>query len=212
MMSARPFNVTAGHRRPGEDRRRAALHATIDFLLAAVFHISVDYSSRDLLPPWKRDNGQRVERVVVYDPRSLAQVWVADEVTGGYVAVPYRVPHPDMTPRRERGGAPSAGGAQGGGPDGATAVRRPGGDPGHHGTRQIHHRQEEGRTQPASAAGCSGRQGGAAQAVRGRGRAPREYVARGWVGCDGAGRGGPGPARRGLSWGVGGQGGGGAVP
>lgn len=57
----------------------------------------VDYSSRDMVPLWQRDNGGRVQRVVVYDPRSLAQVWVADEVTGEYIALPYRVPHPDMT-------------------------------------------------------------------------------------------------------------------
>jgi putative transposase len=57
----------------------------------------VDYSSVDLLPLWKRDNQHGVERVVVYDPRSLKQVWVADDVTGDYVAVPYRIPHPDMT-------------------------------------------------------------------------------------------------------------------
>lgn len=57
----------------------------------------VDYSSLDLLPLWRRDNQQPVERVVVYDPRSLRQVWIADEVSGEYIAVPYRIPHPDMT-------------------------------------------------------------------------------------------------------------------
>jgi len=57
----------------------------------------VDYSSVDLLTLWKRDNQKRVERVVVYDPRSLKQVWVADEITGDYITVPYRIPHPDMT-------------------------------------------------------------------------------------------------------------------
>lgn len=57
----------------------------------------VDYSSVDLLPLWRRDNQQPVERVVVYDPRSLARVWLLDDVTGDYIAVPYRVPHPDMT-------------------------------------------------------------------------------------------------------------------
>ncbi len=57
----------------------------------------VDYSSVDLLPLWRRDNQRRVERVVVYDPRSLARVWVLDETTGDYIAIPYRVPHPDMT-------------------------------------------------------------------------------------------------------------------
>ncbi len=57
----------------------------------------VDYSSTDLLPLWRRDNQRWVERLVVYDPRSLAQVWVIDETTGGPIPVPYRVPHPDMT-------------------------------------------------------------------------------------------------------------------
>jgi putative transposase len=57
----------------------------------------IDYSSRDLLGMWRRDNGRRVMRIVVYDPRSLATIWVLDEITGEYIAVPYRVPHPDMT-------------------------------------------------------------------------------------------------------------------
>jgi len=57
----------------------------------------IDYSSRDLLGMWRRDNGHRVVRTVAYDPRSLATIWVLDEVTGDYIAVPYRVPHPDMT-------------------------------------------------------------------------------------------------------------------
>jgi putative transposase len=57
----------------------------------------VDYSSVDLLPLWRRDNQQPVERVVVYDPRSLARVWLLDDATDDYIAVPYRVPHPDMT-------------------------------------------------------------------------------------------------------------------
>ena len=57
----------------------------------------VDYSSRDLLPMWKRQNQERLERIVVYDPRSLATVWVVDDVNGGYIAVPYRVPRADMT-------------------------------------------------------------------------------------------------------------------
>jgi hypothetical protein len=30
----------------------------------------------------------------VYDPRSLATVWVVDEVTGDTIAVPYRVRGP----------------------------------------------------------------------------------------------------------------------
>ena len=57
----------------------------------------VDYSSIDLLPLWRRDNQQPVERVVVYDPRSLARVWLLDDTTDDYIAVPYRIPHPDMT-------------------------------------------------------------------------------------------------------------------
>ena len=27
----------------------------------------------------------------------MKQVWVADEITGDYITVPYRIPHPDMT-------------------------------------------------------------------------------------------------------------------
>ncbi len=54
----------------------------------------VDYSSADLLPLWRRDNQRRVGRIVVYDPRSLAQVWILDETTDAYVAVPTRVPAP----------------------------------------------------------------------------------------------------------------------
>ena len=57
----------------------------------------VDYSSVDLLPLWRRDNQHRVERIVVYDPRSLARVWILDEFTDDYIPIPYRVPHPDMT-------------------------------------------------------------------------------------------------------------------
>ena len=57
----------------------------------------VDYSARDLLAMWKRQNQQAIERIVVYDPRSLATVWVVDEATGGYIALPYRVPRADMT-------------------------------------------------------------------------------------------------------------------
>jgi putative transposase len=52
----------------------------------------VDYSSIDLLPLWRRDNQQLVERVVVYDPRSLARVWLLDDATDDYIAVPYRIP------------------------------------------------------------------------------------------------------------------------
>lgn len=57
----------------------------------------VDYSSRDLLAMWHRQNGADIERVLIYDPRSLATVWVVDDVSGDYIAVPYRVPRPDMT-------------------------------------------------------------------------------------------------------------------
>jgi hypothetical protein len=57
----------------------------------------VDYSSIDLLPLWRRDNQRPIARVVVYDPRSLALVWVLDEATDDYIPIPYRVPHPDMT-------------------------------------------------------------------------------------------------------------------
>ena len=57
----------------------------------------VDYSARDLLGMWKRQNQQKIERVVVYDPRSLATVWVVDDADGEYVSVPYRVPRADMT-------------------------------------------------------------------------------------------------------------------
>jgi len=34
----------------------------------------VDYSTRDLLGMWQRQNQERIERIVVYDPRSLATV------------------------------------------------------------------------------------------------------------------------------------------
>jgi putative transposase len=73
---------------PYEHRRltRAGLHL-----------FRVDYSSRDLLPMWHRQNQTPVERVVVYDPRSLATVWVVDDVSSEYIAVPYRIPRPDMT-------------------------------------------------------------------------------------------------------------------
>ena len=57
----------------------------------------VDYSSVDLLPLWRRDNGRVVERVVVYDPRSLAQVWLLDEAIDSYIALPYRIPRSNMT-------------------------------------------------------------------------------------------------------------------
>jgi len=57
----------------------------------------VDYSSVDLLPLWRRDNGRKRERVVVYDPGSLARVWVLDDATDEYIVVPYRIPRPDMT-------------------------------------------------------------------------------------------------------------------
>lgn len=57
----------------------------------------VDYSAVDLLPLWRHDNQKQVARIIVYDPRSLAQIWVADETTGEYIAISYRIPHPDMT-------------------------------------------------------------------------------------------------------------------
>jgi putative transposase len=57
----------------------------------------VDYSAPELLPFWQRDNGHRVERIVAYDPRSLAQVWILDETTDQYLVVPTRVPRPDLT-------------------------------------------------------------------------------------------------------------------
>ena len=57
----------------------------------------VDYSSRDLLPMWRRQNQAPAEHTVVYDPRSLATIWAVDDVTGEYIAVPYRIPHADMT-------------------------------------------------------------------------------------------------------------------
>jgi hypothetical protein len=46
---------------------------------------------------WQRQNQERIERIIVYDPRSLATVWVVDDATGEYIAVPYRVPRADMT-------------------------------------------------------------------------------------------------------------------
>jgi len=46
---------------------------------------------------WKRQNQEAIERIVVFDPRSLATVWVVDEANGGYIVVPYRVPRADMT-------------------------------------------------------------------------------------------------------------------
>jgi putative transposase len=57
----------------------------------------VDYSTCDLLAMWQRQNQERIRRIVVYDPRSLATVWVVDDATGDYIAVPYRVPRADMT-------------------------------------------------------------------------------------------------------------------
>jgi putative transposase len=57
----------------------------------------VDYSAPDLLPMWKRQNQAPIARIVVYDPRSLATVWVVDDASGRYIAVPYRVPRADMT-------------------------------------------------------------------------------------------------------------------
>jgi putative transposase len=57
----------------------------------------VDYSARDLLAMWRRQTRERIERIVAYDPRSLATVRVVDDATGDYIAVPYRIPRADMT-------------------------------------------------------------------------------------------------------------------
>lgn len=57
----------------------------------------VDYSSTALLPLWQRDNQRRVERIVVYDPRSLANVWMLDETSDNYIAMLTRLPRLDMT-------------------------------------------------------------------------------------------------------------------
>jgi putative transposase len=108
----RPMDRYLGHyRQPGlrsSERvppRLPAERVLLDFLpyemraltRTGVRLFRVDYSSVDLLPLWQRDNQRRVERIVVYDPRSLACVWVLDEATDYYVRLPYRVPHPDMT-------------------------------------------------------------------------------------------------------------------
>lgn len=60
----------------------------------------VDYASRDLEPLWSEDRRRGAaapRRIVVYDPRGLAVVHVADEATGAYVPAHYRVPRADMT-------------------------------------------------------------------------------------------------------------------
>jgi len=57
----------------------------------------VDYSARELLPLWRQQNQASVKRIVVYDPRSLATVWVATDTADDYIAVPYRIPRDDMT-------------------------------------------------------------------------------------------------------------------
>jgi hypothetical protein len=59
---------------------------------ASIRLFRVDYSCTDLLPLWKRDNQHAVSRIVVYDPRSLAKVWLLDETTDRYTAVPARPP------------------------------------------------------------------------------------------------------------------------
>ena len=85
-------NEESGHDAKRKERRAAGVacgaHALHDGYTDLIYV---------MLPLWQRDNGRRVARVVVYDPRSLAQVWVQDEATGAYIVVPYRTPHPDMT-------------------------------------------------------------------------------------------------------------------
>lgn len=108
----RPIERYLGYYRrpdlPGAERippRLPANRFLLDFLpferralrRTGVALFKVDYSSIDLLPLWRRDNQQPVERVVVYDPRSLARIWLLDDATDDYIAVPYRIPHPDMT-------------------------------------------------------------------------------------------------------------------
>jgi len=99
------------YRRPGltdADRvppRLAADRLLFDFLpyemrplkRAGIRLFRVDYSCVELLPVWRRDNQQEVPRIVAYDPRSLAQVWLLDETTDLYIAVPTRACRPDMT-------------------------------------------------------------------------------------------------------------------
>jgi putative transposase len=108
----RPIEQYLGYYRrpdlPGNERippRLPADRFLLDFLpfelralrRTGIALFKVDYSSVDLLPLWRRDNQKPVERVIVYDPRGLARVWLLDETTDAYIAVPYRVPHPDMT-------------------------------------------------------------------------------------------------------------------
>jgi putative transposase len=101
----------AWYRRPGlsdADRlppRLPANRLLLDFLpyelrplkRAGIRLFRIDYSCVDLLPLWKRDNQSAVQRVIAYDPRSLAQVWLLDEATDFYIVVPTRACRPDLT-------------------------------------------------------------------------------------------------------------------
>lgn len=101
----------AYYRRPGlpEDERVPPVPSADRFLLDFLPYehrrivrtglrlFRVDYSARDLLPLWRRQNQDAIERIVVYDPRGLATIWVVDDATGEYITVPYRVPRADMT-------------------------------------------------------------------------------------------------------------------
>ena len=77
----------------------------------------VDYSARDLLGMWKRQNQEKIERVVVYDPRSLAMIWVINDEDGQYVlgALPCTARRHDTG--GERGRATETTGTQGRRPD-----------------------------------------------------------------------------------------------
>ena len=117
----------------------------------------VDYSSVDLLPLWRRDNQRRVARIVVYDPRSLARVWVLDEV--------HRRLHPDPLPRAasghdagpEHAGAGRSARVEGTRPNGAPAVRESVRHPGHRGHGQIGNRPTQGGAHQAGNAERPGR-------------------------------------------------------
>ena len=101
----------AWYRRPGLDNadrlppRLPADRLLLDFLpyevrplkRAGIRLFRVDYSCAELLPLWKRDNQHAVPRIVTYDPRSLARVWLLDETTNLYIAVPTRACRPDLT-------------------------------------------------------------------------------------------------------------------
>ncbi len=108
----RPIERYLGwYRRPGlSDRERMPPRLPTDrFLLdflpyemrplkrPGVRLFRVDYSSTEVLQIWNRDNQHVKPRIVAYDPRSLAQVWLLDEATDLYIAVPTRAVRPDMT-------------------------------------------------------------------------------------------------------------------